>query len=156
MQLIVLTGLPTKEKGWLARDLAEHYLAGGKRVAILDNENIAEDLGNMTDRVELVTMRGGCACCAVAGKLYSSAAKLSASTDVAIMAANHQTHIDNLGAVLDNLVAGNSTPISVKTVALVDERTTCCFPYVAERLEDNADVMLSAPFTAEALIAALG
>lgn len=155
MHLIVLTGLPTKEKGWLARDLARHYTANGQRVAVLDNANIADELAVLTERIELVPMRGGCACCAVAGKLYQSVAALGDSVDTAIMAANNQTHIGSLAAVLDNLIAGNRTPITVTTVALVDDRTTCCFPYVAETLEATADVTLLAPFDVNVLLAAL-
>lgn len=155
MQLIVLTGLPEKEKGWLTRDLADHFVCNGKRVAVLDNANISSELGALAEQIQIVTMRGGCACCAVADKLYRTAAQLSDTVDVAIMAANNQTHVGNLGVVLDNMVEGNRTPIDVRTVALVDDRTTCCFPYMAETLEENADVTLTAPFSVATLIAHL-
>ncbi|MEL6152096.1 MAG: hypothetical protein AAFR56_20870, partial [Chloroflexota bacterium] len=81
--------------------------------------------------------------------------ELSGDIDVAIMPANNQTHVDNLAAVLDNLVEGSTTPIAVTMVALVDDRTTCCFPYVAETLESYADITLHAPFSADAVISAV-
>lgn len=154
MKLIVLTGLPTKEKGWLTRDLAAHHHAQGQRVAVLDNANIAAELGDMRDHVHLVTMRGGCACCSVAGALFKSVTELAGSVDVAVMAANNQTHVENLIAVLDNLVAGSATPLTVQTVALVDERTTCCFPYMAETLTAHTNITLHAPFSAADILTA--
>ncbi|MEO0562064.1 MAG: hypothetical protein AAF125_08120 [Chloroflexota bacterium] len=150
MKLIVLTGLAVKAKALLTHDLASHFLSEGQRVAILDNANVREDVADLD--VELVNMRGGCACCAVAGKLYGCADDLIQTADVAIMAADSQTHVDNLMVVLDNLMDGAKGPIAVLTVALVDERTTCCFPYVAETLEASVDLTLHAPFTIDAII----
>ncbi|MEL6268404.1 MAG: hypothetical protein AAFU54_27115 [Chloroflexota bacterium] len=155
MKLIVLTGLPTKEKAWLTRDLAAHYSAQGQRVAVMDNANIMNDLGELETVDHTVLMRGGCACCSVADKLFRSTTELSGDIDVAIMPANNQTHVDNLVAVLDNLVSGSPTPIEVTMVALVDDRTTCCFPYVAETLESYADITLHAPFSPDAVISAV-
>jgi len=152
--MIVLTGLPTKEKELLTRDLAAHYLADGQRVAVLDNAGIADAVTDLD--VQLVNMRGGCACCAVAGKLYACADDVAVSSDVAIMAADAQTHIDNLTAVLDNMVSGSRADITVTTVALVDDRTQCCFPYMAETLEMSTDLTIYAPFSAADILAALG
>ncbi len=153
MHLIVLTGLPTKAKELLTRDLATHYLDAGQRVAVLDNAGVAAGLTNLD--INLVNMRGGCACCAVAGKLYGCADDVAATSDVAIMAADSQTHIDNLATVLDNLVDGAKADITVTTVALVDDRTQCCFPYMAETLEMATDLTLHAPFSAAELLSAL-
>ena len=152
MKLIVLTGLPAKEKAWLTRDLAAHYSARGQRVAVLDNANVMAELDDTDTVTHTVPLRGGCACCSVADKLFRSTTELANDIDVAIMPASSQTHVDNLAAVLDNLVSGSRTPIAVTTVALVDNRTTCCFPYVAETLESYADVTLHAPFSADAII----
>lgn len=154
MRLIVLTGLPVLEKALLTQDLARYYLAQGQRVAVLDNANLSEQFAAL-EQVTLVTMRGGCACCSVAGKLFQSVAQLGDKIDVAIMAANNQTHVDSLSAVLESLVSGNPTPITVQRVALVDERTECCFPYVAQTLEENTDITLSAPFSLSVALAAL-
>ena len=154
MKLIVLTGLPTKEKELLTHDLAQFYVAAGLRVAVLDNANVAAGLADVDGIQTIVSMRGGCACCSVAGKLFETAAKIGADTDVAIMAADNQTHVGNLAGVLDNLVAGSSIPVEVIKVALVDERTTCCFPYMAETLESYADVTLHAPFSVESVLMA--
>jgi hypothetical protein len=154
MHLIVLTGLPTKEKELLTHDLAAHYLGAGQRVAVLDNAGVAGGLADL--EIQIVNLRGGCACCAVAGKLYGCADDVAASSDVAIMAADNQTHVDNLTAVLDNLVDGSRADITVTTVALVDDRTQCCFPYMAETLEMSTDITVHAPFSAAVILAALG
>jgi hypothetical protein len=151
--MIVLTGLPTKEKELLTHDLAAHYLDAGQRVAVLDNAGVADGLTDLN--VNLVKMRGGCACCAVAGKLYGCADEVAANSDVAIMAADSQTHIDNLAAVLDNMAEGSHADITVTTVALVDNRTQCCFPYMAETLERSTDMTVYAPFSAAEIITAL-
>ena len=119
----------------------------------MDNANIADDLGEVRDHVELVTMRGGCACCSVAGALFKSMNDLAGRVDIAVMAANNQTHVENLIAVLDNLMDGSDAPLTVQTVALVDERTTCCFPYVAEMLTAHTDITLHAPFSAADVLA---
>lgn len=155
MKLIVLTGLPIKEKEMLTHDLADHYTAQGKQVAVLDNANTAPALTDLAIQPNIIPMRGGCACCSVAGKLYQSANTIATDTDIAIMPANNQTHVDSLAAVLDNLIAGSSTPIQVITLGLVDDRTTCCFPYVAETLTDYADAVLSAPFSLQAALDAI-
>lgn len=150
MKLIVLTGLSTKAKELMTRDLAEHFLAQGQRVAVLDNANVREGVCDLD--IELVNLRGGCACCSVAGKLYGCADELSKTADVAIMPTDSQTHVDNLMTVLDNLVDGSSTEIDITTVALLDERTECCFPYVAQTLQQAVDVTLTAPFSVGALL----
>lgn len=154
MKLIVLTGLPTKEKELLTRELSTFYIADGKRVALLDNANIAANLADINIET-VISMRGGCACCSVAGKLFQSVEQIGGEIDVAIMPADNQTHVANLAGVLDNLVAGSSKAIEVKILALVDERTTCCFPYMAETLESYADATLHAPFSLEATLSAL-
>ena len=156
MKLIVLTGLPTKEKELLTRDLATHYMAEGQRVAVLDNANVSAGLSDVDGIQTIVSMRGGCACCSVAGKLFKTVASIGVDTDIAIMPADNQTHIGNLAGVLDNLVNGSSTPIEVVTVALVDDRTTCCFPYMAETLTDYANVTLQTPFSAQDIIDRVG
>jgi hypothetical protein len=150
MNLIALTGLPNLEKATLTFDLVAHFQAQGQRVTVLDNANVTH--WNKGIAVETVAMRGGCACCSVAGKLYKTVEEIGADTDVVIFPADSQTHIDNLTQVLDNLIDGSRHNITVQTVALIDNRTQCCFPYVEERLVDNADVTLYAPFTSEKAI----
>jgi hypothetical protein len=153
MKMIVLTGLPTMEKALLTRDLATHYLSTGERVTVLDNANVHGELSDVA--AEVVKLRGGCACCSVAGKLYATAEDLGATADVVIMAADSQTHVGNLIVVLEEFARGISVPVDLTIAALVDERTTCCFPYVAETLEDAADVTLQAPFDVDLLLNAL-
>jgi hypothetical protein len=153
MQMIVLTGLPTKAKELLTRDLAAHFIQAGQRVAVLDNAGVGEGLTGLD--VQVLSMRGGCACCSVAGKLYACAESLPQQADIAIMAADSQTHVSNLVEVLDNFAAGSSADIEVHIAALVDDRTSCCFPYLAETLETAANVTLQAPFSAADVLAGL-
>lgn len=154
MKLIVLTGLNDTTKSLLTADLARHFTSAGQRVVVMDNANVAPDLDGISAQV--VPMRGGCACCAVAGKLYRTAADIGPDVDVAILPTNSQTHVDNLATVLDNLVAGSHFPVTVTTVALVDERTLCCFPYVGETMRDYADLTLGEPFALEDVLAVVG
>ena len=140
MKLIALVGLPTKEKGWLARDLAAHYLGAGRSVAVLDNAGI---MGDVADATSVTTVRGSIG----AGDL-----RLAGNTEVLILAADSQTHIGDLTATLDEFADESSYPVELQIVALVDERTTCCFPYVAELLTDYADITLHAPFSAQDIL----
>ncbi len=144
MKLIVLTGLPIIEKAGLAATLASHYHA-----PVLDNANLT-----LPEAVDVTPIRGGCVCCAVAGTLYSSVPKLDG--EFAILTASPQAVPDALDRVLASLVEGSSRPVDVTTVALVDERTDECFPYVAERLTDFADLTLGPPWDVSQIIAVVG
>ena len=53
------------------------------------------------------------------------------------------------------MVDGSRADITVTTVALVDARTQCCFPYMAETLEMSTDLTIYAPFTAADILTTL-
>ncbi|NJP04730.1 MAG: hypothetical protein HC837_03395 [Chloroflexaceae bacterium] len=140
-QLVVVVGLPVAPKATVAATLSRTLHAAGRTVTLLDNSD-------RPLRLVLPTVRlpAGCVCCTLAGRLFSAVTQIT--TDTALLVASAQAQPELLARVLDNLRSPTRT---ITTIALLDQHTHACFPYLAEQYLFLADVVLSEPFDAAPL-----
>lgn len=142
-RLIVLAGLPSIEKAFLAAELGAFWAQQGLSVAILDN------IARIAIDPETV---GRARVTRAAGDMLPHLPYLLTQTpaDRVIFAASETLPTDALFAALDSLDG-----VRVTVAGLIDTRTCDCFPHMRAQLEADADTVIHIPYDLRAVVAAL-
>ena len=148
MRLIVLTGLVSVEKLALAVELAEHIVARGQSVSLIDNVRRLQIENVDTGDVALIRVESDLE----SGLLP---ALQSLSSDVVILAVSESVQPDALFTLLDSL-HDTLSRLDVKTLALIDTRTCDCFPQFRVTLEEYADYTVNLPVDVSDVVEMLG
>lgn len=142
-RLIVLAGLVSVEKAFLAAELGTHWAQHGLSVAILDN------IARIAIDPETV---GGAQVTRAAGDVLPHLPYIlaQADADVMIMAASETLAPDALFTELA-LIDG----VQVTILGLIDLRTCDCFPHIRKLLEAESDAVIHMPYDLNAVLALL-
>lgn len=142
MKLIALTGIIGYQKAQFAAEIARMLQDSGQRVGIIDNG----------DHSAIPTGQDVLTCRLIGGfdeHLYNKIQGMDC--DVVLLVVSESTHPESLMMVLAHLQ--HLLPeLTIKLVALIDDRTCDCFPHLRSMLEDSADITLHAPFDVHQLL----
>jgi hypothetical protein len=142
LKLIALTGIIGHQKAQFAVEIARALQDSGQHVGIIDNGDysaIPTGRGVLTHRL-------------IEGfdeHIYNEIQEMAC--DVILLVVSESTHPESLMMALAHLQ--HLLPeLTIRSVALVDDRTCDCFPHLRSMLEDSADITLHAPFDVNQLL----
>lgn len=132
--LIIVTGVASYAKADFTEHLAQHALASGQSVTIIDQseQKNSAPIDGVTYQPQADTLNDGTT-------LFNTAESL---------------HPDAMLAVVDDLY-GKYPALEVKVLAVVDEKTCDCFPNLRRILEDYADFAVRYPLDDDAITEAI-
>lgn len=142
-RLIVLAGLVSVEKAFLAAELGTFWAQQGLSVVILDN------IARIAIDPETV---GGARVMRAAEDVLPHLPYILAQTDadVMILAVSETLAPDTLFTAL-----GTLDDVRLTVLGLVDTRTCDCFPHIRAQLEAESDAVIHMPYTLDAVLALL-
>jgi len=142
-RLIVLAGLVSVEKAFLAAELGAFWAQQGLSVVILDN------IARIAIDAETV---GGARVTRASGDVLPHLPYIleQADADVLILAASETLAPDAVFTAV-----GALDNVRVTVLGLVDTRTCDCFPHIRAQLEAESDAVIHMPYALDAVLALL-
>jgi hypothetical protein len=139
MKLIVLTGLVSIEKIQLAGELAQAF----PHARVIDNvARLAMNSEALAQPIERIP-----------GDILPELPALLAEVhETTILAVSEETHPHRLAEELEK-VAALQPELEIITIALIDLRTSDCFPHLREAFEQAADLSLRLPYNLTEVLA---
>ena len=142
MKLIALTGIVGHQKAQFAVELAEALQNCGQRVGIIDNGDHSALLASQ--RVLIHRLTEG-----FDEPIYNEIQRMAC--DVILLVVSESTHPESLVMVLEHLQE-RLPDLTIRLMALIDDRTCDCFPHLRWMLEASADITLHAPFAVQQIL----